>query len=98
MLPLATPRRPFFAQATTVRTVTTSTEWVKGANRGRKKGSKRGEGVGHGRLNFLVRCLIAHGEVAKLEAATNIVVSIRCAETARGGNVHGFSTFWVSEP
>ena len=96
MLPLATPRKPFFAPATTVRTVTTLTELVKEAKKGRKKESKRGEGDGHGRLNFLARCPTARGEDAQLEAAINIVVFIRCAETAKEDNVLGFSTFWVS--
>ena len=99
MLPLATPGRPFFVPATTVRTVTMSTRWVRGANKGRKKRSKRGEGVGHGQLNFLVRCPTARGEDVQLEAALSIVVSIRGAETktkTKGGNVHGFSTSWVS--
>ena len=99
MLPLATPRKPFFAQATTVRTVTTLTELVKGAKKGRKKESKRGEGVGHGQLNFLVQCPTARGEDAKLEDALSIVVFIRLAETktkTKGGNAHGFSTSWVS--
>ena len=99
MLPLATPGRPFFAPATTVRTVTTLTELVKGAMKGRKKKSKRGEGVGHGQLNFLVQCPTARGEDVQLEAALSIVVSIRLAETktkTKGGNVHGCSTSWVS--
>ena len=67
MLPLAIPGRPFFAPATTVRTVTMSTEWVKGANKGKKmkKGPRPGEGVGHGRLNFLGRCPTAREKVAK---------------------------------
>ena len=99
VLPLATPGRPFFAPATTVRTVTTLTELVKGAKKGRKKEWKRGEGVGHGQLNFLVRCPTARGEDVQLEAALSIVVSIRLAETktkTKGGNVHGCSTSWVS--
>ena len=95
MLPLATPRRPFFVQATIVRTATTSTERVKRANKGRKKRSTKGKGVSHGRLNFLAQWLTAL-TIAMLEGATNIVVFIPFVETAKGGNVHGFNTSWVS--
>ena len=67
MLPLVTPGRQFCVPATTVRTVTTSKEWVMGANKGMygKMGPKPDEGVGHGRLSFLARCPTAHGEVAQ---------------------------------
>ena len=95
MLPLANPRRPFFVQAITVRTVKTLTEWVKRGKEGRKKESKKGKEVFHGRLNFLAGWPTAR-TVAMLEGATNIVVFIPFAETAKGGNVHGFNTSWVS--
>ena len=94
VLPLATLRRPFFAPATTVRTVTTLTTRLKEIQG--TKGAKRGEGACHGRLHFLAQCRTARGEDVKSEVALNTVAFILSAELDERGNVPGFSTFRVS--
>ena len=57
---------------------------------------KRGRGVGHGPLSFPAKCPTVREEDAKLEGASNTVVSTRCVERKGEGNAHGFSTSWVS--
>ena len=93
MLQLATLKMLFFVLVTTVRTVTMLMLWVKQANKGKKgvknkgtKGWKRGKGVGHGPLSFPAKCPTVREEDAKLEGASNTVVSTRCVERKGEGN------------
>ena len=85
VLPPATLERLFFVPATTVRIVTASMEWGRVSVRGREE-SKRGRGVGHGPLSFPAKCPTVREEDAKLEGASNTVVSTRCVERKGEGN------------